>query len=126
MRTSLFSVSSADLVSRRLQLTQSDTREERRFAESNEESTDGKTGARGHCWHANCGNTPGHHHGGQKPSGICLRKPQVTGKLANQISNVEGGYAGVPYGVVHVQVLLQTSKTRIGDIDSIEVAILCE
>jgi ABC-type Zn2+ transport system substrate-binding protein/surface adhesin len=73
-----------------LEHTQRDTGEERRLGQADEEATHGEASATSHGRHADCGRTPRHHHGRKKPSWVCLCKPQVTRKLANEIANVEG------------------------------------
>jgi hypothetical protein len=103
-------------------LTQCDTREERSLRQSDEETTYSEASTAGHCWHAYGADTPSHHHGRQKPPRICLCKPQISGKLANQVANIEGGDTGVPNCICHVQVFLQSRETRVGDIDTIKVA----
>jgi hypothetical protein len=42
--------------------------------------------------------------------------------LANEITNVECGDARVPDSVVHLEIFLETSKTSVGNIDTIKVA----
>jgi hypothetical protein len=107
-------------------LTQGDTREEWSFGKTNEESAYGKTSTAGHSRHADSADTPSHHHSGEKPSGVCLCKPQISGQLTQKIADVKGTDACVPDSVRHVQVLLQPCKTGVGHIDAIKIAKLDE
>jgi len=72
------------------ELTKRDTGEEWGFGETDKEAADGKSGTVSHGRHADGTDTPGHHHGWEKPSGVGFGKPQVTGDLANEVSDVEG------------------------------------
>jgi hypothetical protein len=89
-----------------IRLTQRDTGEERSLSQADEEATHCESSSTGHCWHADRADTPGHHHGWQKPSWVGFGKPQISWKLANQITHIKRRYASVPDSVVHVQVLL--------------------
>ena len=84
------------------QLTKRNAREEWGFGQANEESAYRESSTVGHGRHANGAKTPGHHHGGEKPSRVCLGKPQVAGNLADEISNIERRDACVPQRVGHV------------------------
>ena len=75
-----------------------------------------------HGRHANGSSAPCKHNDGQKCAGVGFRKPQVAGKLSNQISDVESTNACVPGGVAHLQIVLETGETSIGDVDAIKVA----
>ena len=77
-----------------------------------------------HGRHADGGDTPCDHDDGQELARVGLSEPQVTGKLAEQIADVESTDARVPDGVTHVEIFLEAGKTSVGDVDAIEVAML--
>jgi hypothetical protein len=74
------------------------------------------------CRHGYSTDTPTDHHGREKQTGSNPSQPQVSWKLADQVTDIESRDTGTPDGIAHPKVILKTSKTGIGHIDTIEVA----
>lgn len=65
---------------------------------------------------------PADHHGREKQARSDSSQPQISWKLTDQISDIEGRDTGTPDGIAHTEIILEASKTGIGNIDTIKVA----
>ena len=101
---------------------ESQTGEEWSFHQTDEETNSTETSTVGHGGHADCSGAPHEHDGGEEELGVRLGHDEITGELTDEITDVEGGNAGVPDSIRHAEIFLETSETSVGDVDAIEVA----
>lgn len=73
--------------------------------------------------HAQGTNTPCHHGNRKKNVWRGFGEENVTGKLANEIANIECRNACTPGRIAHITVFLKSCESSIRDIDAIKVAM---